>query len=365
MAYGLVEEDAAHAGREHDGYLSRRRRDGVEHRDGALRRLLADRLRGESIEELDSRARRGTEEPRLDGSVPCGHDLRHHPDARTFLLDPAAVGGRDQPFLEGVAVHPDHLDDLGAEPAGCVVELAQPGHFVHGGELGSRPVRAVHALALAHGEVDDGAGLALLKSRARRLGRLQERIAVEAVRVRVAVRGAEGDANPRPSIEAARELFDLAVVQPDVRGRSLLDEELGEGAAPTASGRQNLLDQLAGQHGRDANSGHRRAQARRRERQEPNAATTPRRRRGVDRDGDIDARSHPGARAKKPATRRRSPIEKRETTAAPMSPPVATPSGTTRSGSSPHGTGECTDAEAGEVEREATTVRVRRRLARR
>ena len=84
---------------------------------------------------------------------------------------------------------------------------------------------------------------------------MQERVTVESIGERVAVRGAERHADAGTAIESARQLFDLAVVQSDRRGRPLFDEELGERAAASTRGTQHVLDELAGQHARDANSG--------------------------------------------------------------------------------------------------------------
>ncbi len=251
----LVEENTTHPGCEDHRHLTGRRGDGVEHRHGTLGRLLADRLRAESVEELDARARGGAEEPGLDRPVARGDDLGHESDPRTVLLDPAAVGGRDQPLLEGIAVHPDDLQDLGTHASSGVIELTEPGNLVGRGELTGRPVRPVHPSPMTHGKVDDRAGLTFLQRGARRLGGLEERVTVEAVRERIAVGGAERDADTRPAIEPAGQLLDVAVVQMDRRRGSLLDEELGEGSPATSGSLQDLLDELAGQHGRDANSG--------------------------------------------------------------------------------------------------------------
>ncbi len=207
------------------------------------------------VEELEPAAGRGTEEPGLDRVVAGGDDLGHQPDPRALLLDPAAVGGGDQPLLQRIAVHPDHLDDLRTQTAGGVVELAEPGHLVRGRKATGGPVRPVHPRTHALGQIDDRSGRPFLQCGAGRVRGLQERVTVEAIGERIAVRGAERHADARPAIESARQLLDLAVVQSDRGGRPLLDEELGERAAATARGTQDLLDELAGQHARDASSG--------------------------------------------------------------------------------------------------------------
>ena len=255
MADGLVEQHATHPRREHHGHLAGRCRDRVEHRDGPLGRLLTDGRRAVPLEELEPAAGRGAEEPGLDRVVAGGDDLGHQPDPGALLLDPAAVGGGDQPLLQRVAVHPDHLDDLRAQAAGRVVELTQPGHLVRGRKATGGSVRAVHARTHALGQIDDRSGRTFLQRGAGGVRGLQERVPVQSIGERIAVGGAEGHADARTAIESARQLLDLAVVQSDRGGCPLLDEELGERAATSTSGTQHVLDELTGQHARDASSG--------------------------------------------------------------------------------------------------------------
>ena len=255
MADGFVEEHAAHPGSQDHGHLTGRGGDRIEHRYGSLGRLLPDRRGAEATEELEPSAGGRPEEPRLDRAVAGGDDLRDEPDPRALLLDPATVRGGDQPPLEGIAVHPDHLHDLGAQAPGGVVELPEPGDLVGGRERSSRAIRPIHAGAHPGGQVDDRSRLAFPERGARSVRRLQEGVAIETVRVRVAVGRAEDDTDAGSAIEAARQLLHLAVVQADRRGRPLLDEELGERAAASTRSTQHFLDELAGQHARDANSG--------------------------------------------------------------------------------------------------------------
>ena len=90
----LVEQDPAHAGREHHGHLAGRRRDRIEHRHGALGRHGGGGRRRVLVHELDAGTCRRTVEPGLDVVAALGHHLRHQADPGPCLLDPAAIGGR-------------------------------------------------------------------------------------------------------------------------------------------------------------------------------------------------------------------------------------------------------------------------------
>ena len=157
------------------------------------------------VEELDARAGGRPVEPGLDRSVALRDDLGDEPDPRPLLVDPAAVGGRDQPPLERIDVDPDDLDDLGAQPASDLVDLAEPADLVRGGH-GSAAGPHGCAPAPRGGQVDDRAR-ARRKRRARRLGRFQQGVAVEPIRVRVAVASLR-DPDTRPAIESGRQLLD-------------------------------------------------------------------------------------------------------------------------------------------------------------
>ena len=114
-------------GAEHHGHLSGRGRTSVEHRDRALGRDDSPSRAGGFASTNSSPARRrGPVEPGLDGAVARRDDAHDQPDARAHLLDPAAVGGRDEDALNGVAVERGDLPDLGGEGAGGFVGLADP-----------------------------------------------------------------------------------------------------------------------------------------------------------------------------------------------------------------------------------------------
>ena len=98
-------------------------------------------------------------------------------------------------------------------------------------------------------EVDDAAGLTRLRDRGGgRSCRLQERVAVEAIGVRVPERGSAADANAGAAVETGGELLDLPVVEARGDGGLLLDEDLRE--LPSARQRvvEDLLDEGAIEH---------------------------------------------------------------------------------------------------------------------
>ncbi len=97
-------------------------------------------------------------------------------------------------------------------------------------------------------QVDDVAARIARQRRGRGLGGLQERVAVEAVRVGVSEVAAVGDPDAGAAIEPGRELLDLAVVEPDAGRGALLDEDLREPAAPGVGGGEDLLDELPVEH---------------------------------------------------------------------------------------------------------------------
>ncbi len=83
-------------------------------------------------------------EPRLDVPVARRDDLRHQADTRARLLDPQAVGRRDQDALERVAVDTHDLGHLRAEGTRRVVDLPEPRHLVGGGQRFGGALDGVH-----------------------------------------------------------------------------------------------------------------------------------------------------------------------------------------------------------------------------
>jgi hypothetical protein len=78
---------------------------------------------------------------------------------------------------------------------------------------------------------------------------VQERVAIESVRVRVPERRAVSHPDARAAIETGRDLLDLAVVQTHRDATSLLDVQLREPAAAGASGAEDLRGEIAVEHG--------------------------------------------------------------------------------------------------------------------
>ena len=157
--------------------------------------------------------------------------------------------------MERVAVDADHLHDLRRDAAGDLVDLLEPGDLGGRLELRRRALRAVATGAVHASQVDHGAGRVAAKRRARRLRGLEERPAIETVRVRVPVGRSSHDAHPSAAIVPRRELLHLPVVQTD-RGRGpLLAEHFGEVAPPSSSVTEHFVDELPGEHAGDAIKG--------------------------------------------------------------------------------------------------------------
>ena len=157
-------------------------------------------------------------------------------------------GGGDQPPLQRIPVDAHHLDHLRAERTGDIVELPQPRDLVRGRNRRGRSLHPVRVGALEGSQIDDIAALTVAQRGAGGFGGLEQRVAVQPVGVRVAVRRAVGDPDAGAAIEAGGEFLDLAVVQPDRGVRGLLDEDLGERPTAPTSGLEHLVHERAIEH---------------------------------------------------------------------------------------------------------------------
>lgn len=97
-------------------------------------------------------------------------------------------------------------------------------------------------------QVDDIAGAFLGHGCGGGRSRLEQRIAIQTVGVRVAERGPLSDSDARSPVRTGRDLLDPAVVQPDRNPETVLDEQLGERTTARAGGAQDLLHQIAIEH---------------------------------------------------------------------------------------------------------------------
>ena len=188
-------------------------------------------------------------EPGLDRVVAPGDRGDRQPDPRADLLDPTAVAGRDQHTLDRVAVDRGDLTDLGTERPSRLVRLAYPVGLPFGRDLGGVHQRRVRHRRLERPEIDDLAGSAVADRGGGGLGRVQERFAIEAVRVGVAERRAVPNPNPGAPVEAGRHLLDLAVVQAHRGAETLLHVQLRERTATGARGPKDLCCKIAVEHG--------------------------------------------------------------------------------------------------------------------
>ncbi len=161
MPAGLVEQHAAHPGREDHRHLAGRRGSGVEHRHRALRSDLGRLRRRVLVEELHAGQAGRPVEPRLDDAVAPRDHLDPQPDPRTRLLHPPSVGRGDEHLLDGIAVGRAHLADVGAEGAGDVVDRAQPRHLLGGRDGLRRSLGPVDDRRILGPQVDHLAGGAL------------------------------------------------------------------------------------------------------------------------------------------------------------------------------------------------------------
>src|SRR5206468_6264532 len=135
------------------------------------------------------------------------------------------------PPLQRVEVDPCDLDDLRAGAAGHLVDLTEPRDLVGGRDAPGGALGPVRPATETVAQIDDRAGSVAAERGACGRGRLDQGVAIEPVRVGVAVGRALCDADAGAPVEPGRQLLDPAVVQPDRRGRALLDEDLREVAA--------------------------------------------------------------------------------------------------------------------------------------
>ena len=191
----------------------------------------------------------GPVEPRLDRVVAPRHRGHREPDPRPRLLHPSSVAGRDQQALDRVRVRRAHLPDLGPERAGRLVGLADPRDLAFGRDRGGIDERRMHDGRLEAPEVDDRARPAVAHRCGGRLGRVQERVAVQPVRVRVPERRPVPDADAGAAVQTGGDLLDLAVVQAHRDPQALLDVQLRERAAAGTGGAEDLRGEIAVEHG--------------------------------------------------------------------------------------------------------------------
>ena len=192
---------------------------------------------------------------RLDHVATLRDHLGEQADARAVLAHPPPVAGRDQPPLQRVEVDARHLCDLGTHATRDLVDLAEPADLGRRVDLGHGSLRPIRPGADAFGQIDDRPGCISREGGAGGGRGLQERVAIQAVGVRIPVGGAAAHPYPRPPIEPRRQLLDTPVVEPDRGGCALLDEHLGEVPAVTTGGREHVGDEITVEHGGDGNSG--------------------------------------------------------------------------------------------------------------
>lgn len=186
MTDRLVEEHTSRAGRHDHRHLPRRRGDRIEHPDRPFGCGPADLRRRMQADVLRSLQPCRSEEPRLDDVVTGGHHLHDQPDARTLLVHPPAVTGRDQDALQRVPIGGGDLPHAAVERSRRVVGLVEPGDLARLLDRVGRFQGRVDHGGLTHRQGNDLGPRFLLGNRRRRgRGRLQQRRAVQSVRIGV------------------------------------------------------------------------------------------------------------------------------------------------------------------------------------